>query len=337
MACSTTPKRACTVAETRSALADTIAFMLNARVHSTYLVQITQALASSPSLADSSLKFSIALVSIRGVSVTELGMGIGETFDAIRIMLHPLGEADLALDRLLWEFGHCLSAIAGSGNSFDSLDVQSVVRALYWLCEKLPGPSDLPGLSWDKWDKLCEVFQNGVLPDMYLALRTIKGKLTPLPDSSISTTVIPDGGRVRPMTLSSIHVLEEVLNPPAPVPCTPTRTTQRSSLLGSGGGGGSGDRDVLGLVALSPPTALLRSPAISGLSKTYTRNDFRELRQTPSARQNTSRMPSMHVDEFEFGAAASSPLVQPQALSVPIDPGAMGVPPFGLGAPFSMN
>ena len=276
----------CTVLEASRAFTDTITSMLSARLHSTYLLQITQTLASSPLLTDPTLKFAVTLTLIRGISLAELGIGIGETFDTIRAMLSTVSEAELALDRLLWEFGHCLSSIAGSGNSFDSLDVQSVVRALDWLCDKLPGPSDLPGLSWDKWDKLCDVFQNGVLPDMYPALKSIKGKLTPLPDSSIPTTLIPDA-RVRPLVLS-IHALGEVLQPPAPAPCTPTRKF-RSLPPGR-------DQDVLGLVALSPPTALLRSPAISGLSKTYTKNDFRELRQTPSARQNTSRMPSLHVD-----------------------------------------
>ena len=333
----------CTVTEASRLLMDTITSMLSARLHSTYLVQITRTLASSPSLTDPTLKLAVALALIRGVSVTELGVAIGETFDTIRTMLATVSEAELALDRLLWEFGYCLSSIAGSGNSFDSLDVQSVVRALDWLCDKLPGPSDLPGLSWDKWDKLCEVFQNGVLPDMYPALKAIKGKLTPLPDSSIPTAVIPDG-RV-PLTLP-LHTLVEALRPPAQEPRTPARKT-RSLPPGR-------DRDVLGLVALSPPTAFLRSPAISGLSKTYNKNDFRELRQTPSARQNTSRMPSLHVDvrvfplflltyicmytqEFEFGAVTSSPLIRPQPVSVAMDPHAVGVPPFGLGAPFGMS
>jgi len=55
-------------------------------------------------------------------------------------------------------------------------------------------------------------------------------------------------------------------------------------------------RGVLGMVTVSPPTALFRSPAVTGLTKTYAANDFRALRQTPSARQNTSRLPSTHVD-----------------------------------------
>lgn len=280
----------CATLDAGRSLTETITSMLSARLHSTFLLQITRTLASSAQLTDSTYKLAIALTLIRGISVAELGVGIGETFDIVRTLLSTISEAEFTLDRLLWEFGHCLSSIAGSGNSFDSLDVQSVVRALYWLCDKLPGPSDLPGLSWDKWDKLCEVFQNGVLPDMYPALKAIKGKLTPLPDSSIPTTLVPDA-RMRPLAMS-IQALGEVLRPPAPVPSTPTRKI-RSLPPGR-------DRDVLGLVALSPPTALLRSPAISGLSKTYTRNDFRELRQTPSARQNTSRMPSLHVDVGAF-------------------------------------
>ncbi|KAG9317796.1 hypothetical protein JVU11DRAFT_2019 [Chiua virens] len=203
----------CTMPEASRALTDTITSMLSARLHSTYLVQISRILASSPSLANATFKFAVALALVRAMSVAELGIVIGETFDTIRTMLSTINDAELALDRLLWEFGHCLSSLAGSGNSFDSLDVQSIVRALHWLCDKLPGPSDLPGLSWDKWDKLCDAFQNGVLPDMYPALKAIKGKLTPLPDASVPTTVIPDG-RTRPLSLS-LQALEEVLQPVA--------------------------------------------------------------------------------------------------------------------------
>ncbi|KAF9226846.1 hypothetical protein BS17DRAFT_776224 [Gyrodon lividus] len=302
----------CTMPEASRALTDTITSMLSARLHSKYLAHIARILALSTTVTDPSLRLAIALALVRGASLTELSMPIGHTFESAQAALSTVSGPDLALDRLLWEFGHCLSAIAGSGDTLDSLDVQSVVTALAWLCDKLPGPSDLPGLSWDKWDKLCDMFENGVLPDMYGSLKSIKGRLTPLPDSSIPTALIPD------VLSIPVHALTSLLQPPAPAPSTPKRK--------------SPGRDVLGLVALSPPTALLRSPAISGLSKTYTRNDFRELRQTPLARQNTSRLPSLHVDEFEFGV--SSPLVQPVA-GAPSDP--MGAQAFGLGAPFSMT
>jgi hypothetical protein len=51
--------------------------------------------------------------------------------------------------------------------------------------------------------------------------------------------------------------------------------------------------DIFGVV-ISPPTAILRSPAATGLTKTYVNNDFRQLRQVPSTRLNTSRLPSTH-------------------------------------------
>ncbi|KAI0775889.1 hypothetical protein BD413DRAFT_470056 [Trametes elegans] len=78
----------------------------------------------------------------------------------------------------------------------------------------------------------------------------------------------------------SVHDIEELLRQSIPVPSTPPRRPL--------------NQDVLGLVTVSPPS-LLRSPAVTGLTKTYLNNDFRQLRQT-SARANTSRLPSMHVD-----------------------------------------
>ncbi|KAI0265956.1 hypothetical protein BC834DRAFT_987423 [Gloeopeniophorella convolvens] len=87
---------------------------------------------------------------------------------------------------------------------------------------------------------------------------------------------------------------------------------------------------VLGMVTVSPPTALLRSPAVTGLTKTYAANDFRALRAAPSARQNTSRMPSTHVDEFQ-SAVEVSPVVGTMAL--PPNP-YVGAGMHGLGPPF---
>jgi len=69
--------------------------------------------------------------------------------------------------------------------------------------------------------------------------------------------------------------------------------------------GTSNTPDILGVV--TSPARLLRSPAATGLTKTYANNDFRVLRQAPSARLNTSRLPSMHVDDFEL--ASGSPVL----------------------------
>ena len=68
------------------------------------------------------------------------------------------------------------------------------------------------------------------------------------------------------------------------VPSTPTRKSPAQSA------------EMLGMITVSPPNALLRSPEVKGLTKVYLKNDFRDLRQASAARQNTSRMPSRHVD-----------------------------------------
>lgn len=72
--------------------------------------------------------------------------------------------------------------------------------------------------------------------------------------------------------------ISRLLNPPD-IPSTPKRTNKTPDILG---------------VVISPPTALLRSLDATGLTKTYSANDFRDLRQSPQARQNTSRLPSKH-------------------------------------------
>ncbi|KAG2753405.1 hypothetical protein P692DRAFT_20870911 [Suillus brevipes Sb2] len=66
-----------------------------------------------------------------------------------------------------------------------------------------------------------------------------------------------------PSTLTlPLYDLISLLQPPASLPSTPPPKRKSPS------------QDVLGLVAISPPTAVLRSPAVTGLTKTYTRNDF---------------------------------------------------------------
>lgn len=77
---------------------------------------------------------------------------------------------------------------------------------------------------------------------------------------------------------------EELLSPPVPVPSTPKRRSPAQTA------------EMIGMVAVSPPNALLRSPEVKGLTKVYANNDFRNLRQLSSGRQNTSRLPSTHVD-----------------------------------------
>jgi FtsZ-interacting cell division protein ZipA len=76
-------------------------------------------------------------------------------------------------------------------------------------------------------------------------------------------------------------------------PSTPQKQQQQQQQQQKSSSTNSKTPDILGTI-ISPPMALLRSPAATGLTKTYANNDFRQLRQVPSARTNTSRLPSMH-------------------------------------------
>ncbi|KIY73864.1 hypothetical protein CYLTODRAFT_152907 [Cylindrobasidium torrendii FP15055 ss-10] len=89
------------------------------------------------------------------------------------------------------------------------------------------------------------------------------------------------------VTLSSIEDLFNASHKSVP----PTPSTPK--------GKGTVTPDVLGVV-MSPPTALFHSPMSSTLTKTYANNEFRDTRQQ-ATRQNTSRLPSMHVDVGSFG------------------------------------
>ncbi|KAL4079846.1 hypothetical protein V8B97DRAFT_2002270 [Scleroderma yunnanense] len=209
--------------------------------------------------------------------VHSLHADILEAFDRAREILSIINSAELALDHLLWEFGHCLSAVADSEDPLDPVDL--------WA------------------DKLCEAFEDQAGPDVECFSKVIKGKVTPLLDSS--SLMITD-------TLSiSIRDLKLLLQPSAPPPLMP-----KYKFLA---------QDVLGLFSLSPLTSLFGSSAVSGLAKTYTNNDIKGLCQSPSARQNTSGLPSMHVNEFELNT--SSPIIEPTISHL--------VEAFGLVPPFN--
>ena len=128
-----------------------IAALLNTQVYSYSLLEIVRLLTSSAVFTDHAVNLVIPLTFICRASVPELHADVSEAFDRGREILSIIDSAALALDRLLWELGYCLSAIVNSeGPPIDPVDIQSIILALHWLCEKLPGHVDLSGLSWDK-------------------------------------------------------------------------------------------------------------------------------------------------------------------------------------------
>jgi len=147
-----------------------------------------------------------------------------------------------------------------------------------------------------------------VSPDRHISLRDVQTKFDFDDDEIFSASAIELDDH-SPSSFTGMDLpLHNILNLLSSEPSQGSPSTPK----------GTKTPDIFGVV-ISPPTAILRSPAATGLTKTYVNNDFRQLRQVPSTRLNTSRLPSTHVDEFEH----ASP-VEPTSTSMLPQVGAVG-------------
>lgn len=268
-----------TVPEVAQTLARCFLLSLDGHVETTYQTRITTALANETAL-DPDLKFATALVLLRSLQHVNVSFTLFQvSFKPSLRLLKEIPAQFLDADRVEREMGATFSAISESEATlagFDKESAEAILSALEWLPER--DLMNVTGVGTDPFVKLCTSMMSILSPGPTDDLDAVRSRLIAADQASIAA----------PSQLSerielSLQALERLLQPPIPTPSTPK--------LQSPGG-----QDVLGLVTLSPPTALLRSPSTTGLTKTYLNNDFRQLRQQPSARQNTSRLPSMHVD-----------------------------------------
>ncbi|THV08220.1 hypothetical protein K435DRAFT_3799 [Dendrothele bispora CBS 962.96] len=245
--------------------------LVSSRVVSSHLNNIAEILASRSSSFNEELNGAIilsALMTLRQDTSKQLWSPVADLLKVATIE-DP--------DALRTELGHALTAVVQS-QVLDAGPATAVVSVLEWLIAQ---PDTKYTILYIKNDDLTSLYDllHGALPGTDAPrLETLKTKFTVDEDESLTEadTIVSDSLE---LTLAGV---EDLLRP-TPVhveaPSTPKRDTP----------------DLFGLV-LSPPTAILRSSTTTGLTKTYFNNDFRDLRQTPSARQNTSRLPSMHVD-----------------------------------------
>ncbi|KAF4601365.1 hypothetical protein EYR38_006018 [Pleurotus pulmonarius] len=200
-----------------------------------------------------------------------------------RPLLSVLREwnATLHLDILRRDLGHILMAYAYPEATLERITLEtseSILSTLEWMIEQNePKLLVLTGVTNTQYSRLCDRMYQ-LLPysraDILHDVRSRFQVEEPLSGALSDPKQLPSS------PVLSINDIQEALQPMRlETPQTPTRRTP----------------DVLGTI-VSPPAALLRSPAATGLTKTYLNNDFRQLRVTPTARQNTSRLPSMHVD-----------------------------------------
>lgn len=257
-----------------AALNENLMALLDGRYTSKYLDKLIEILITSASSFEPDLQFTISLAALRiynnAAQPNALLVTIAKIFTGLAAhVIYP--------EALRLELGPVLSALAVQ-HEMEAETAQSALSILQWLLTQEFGTrlTVLCGVSPDSFSALFSILHVSLPSENHDTIATLEATFTldendHLPPPPISL----------PETLElSVHDLDELMRQEIPTPTTPSTGTKTP--------------DILGLI-ISPPTAILRSQVeTTGLTKTYMNNDFRELRQTPSARQNTSRLPSMH-------------------------------------------
>ncbi|KAG6845449.1 hypothetical protein H0H87_009357 [Tephrocybe sp. NHM501043] len=263
------------------ALSDALIALLDGQYTSKYLDELVLVLATSADLFEPELRFTILLAALRGSQCTP------SLFSSVSKILASLSTNVISPEPFRMEIGPALSTL--TTHEVDSDTARSVLSVLQWLTSQ-------PDSKW--------IALSGISSTSFTTLFTTLRPLFPADDhpalTSLQSTLIldeneylPPPSTALPDTLNlSIHDIDDLMRKDIPTPSTPHNGAKTPDILG---------------VIISPPTAILRSSqvATTGLTKTYTNNDFRQLRQTPSARQNTSRLPSMHGLPSESNACSA--------------------------------
>lgn len=231
--------------------------IVNGRYVSRHIIQITEWLGSQGINEDKELLFSVVLCWFHIAQYDPKVI----SWSHIQL-LNSLSGITLDARRLQEQIGLALAALSRQG---DELDANGVGLIFSWLAAQDATYRTLRGITPYELGILYEKTQSDTFREKFTVDEDILDitDIIELPDSLIL----------------SIDEMKSLLSPETvETPSTPRRNNIP---------------DIMNVI-ISPPSAILRSPAATGLTKTYANNDFRELRQIPSARQNTSRLPSMH-------------------------------------------
>lgn len=201
--------------------------------------------------------------------------------------LHPIPDLLKRLpEEKLTQMRTEVGAMAGALVPTLMVDLQlatAVVRILEVTIERSEVPVELPGLTGSQFSDLLENINPEIPPERVGLLQSRIAPSFQHPSDFINLSRLPS-----PLSysFSEVHDIINQVSDAEPPPGTPPPKPQAQDA-------------VIGMANISPST-ILRSPLVTGLTKTYLKNDFRQLRQSNQARQNTSRLPSMHVDVSPF-------------------------------------
>ncbi|KAL1709173.1 hypothetical protein EV121DRAFT_253281 [Schizophyllum commune] len=247
--------------------------MLERQYASVELTALAEALAKTDGgVLEDGLRFILSLWLLRSVQSDLSSTRLDSALAIIRALPTTVTKPSL----LRVELGKTLSAIS-QRTALPSEMSSSLISILGWLASQ-PNKSlrVLSAISLDNLSHLYDLLADSLPADQARLLEKVRTKITVDEDETLlpPTVTLPETWTI---------TLEELENArrPQTAPSTPKRNGNTPDILGP---------------IISPPTAILRSPAATGLTKTYSKNDFRHLRQLSASMQNTSRMPSTHVD-----------------------------------------
>lgn len=249
-----------------------LSFMLDSRISSKSLTHLVQGLATHHKDFNPDLKFTILLLLLR---TAQQETSSDNNLDFVPEILTSLPISAINTEYLRTEIGHLFHSFSDHAPLMNLEASERLLRIMEWLSSQDDTKlTTITGIPIGDFDYLCTILssllpqnQKDVLSSVRLKLSVDDDDLLPPPLIELSESIA--------LPMESI---KNLLSPQLKEPSTPKGTTTP---------------DVLGVI-ISPPTAILRSPAATGLTKTYVNNDFRQLRQISSTRLNASRLPSKH-------------------------------------------
>ncbi|TRM67916.1 hypothetical protein BD626DRAFT_107944 [Schizophyllum amplum] len=261
------------LASTEGLLADLttcLTKMLERQYSSADLSAFADALAHQASHLESYARFVVCLWLLRGMQA-EVSLLQSDVVLSILRDLHP---TTINPPLLKMELGRTLSTVSRQRTVTPEASA-FIVTILDWLTTQ-PNASlvVLSGANVEDLSRLYDALASVLPSDQASVLENVRLKITVDEDETLPPPAVP-----LPETWTiTLQDLEDSRHPMT-LPSTPKRNGLTPDILGP---------------IISPPTALLRSPAATGLTKKYSNNDFRHLRQLSASMQNTSRLPSTH-------------------------------------------
>ncbi|KAI1796048.1 hypothetical protein LXA43DRAFT_1160446 [Ganoderma leucocontextum] len=266
--------------EAQHDLAASFLTLLDLNLSPPHFGEVADSIVSGYEVFDNGVRFALVVALWRSLQTPELTVSLLERrLERSVKILETITPSYIDPSKFTSGIGRLVLDLAEHPVPVEGDAADSLVSLLEWTAKTasaITRMGNLRTLSFDQYSKFQDRLKATLSADWVERLDVASNVLVfgsgdgvPPPPTSLSDTVE-----------FSIHDFEDILRQHTPTPSTPPRRVL--------------NQDVFGLINVSPPT-LLRSPAATGLTKMYMNNDFRQLRQS-SARANTSRLPSMHVD-----------------------------------------